>query len=275
MIKRILIGLSGTPNTTAEVECAIDLAQAHQAQITAITVIDLARIANVGPVPMGAGTAAAELVQHRLDAARTASRQAGDLVQSACDRAGIRCHLITEAGDPFEEVCSLWRYHDITVLSLRGLFEYGVVHDPLDMTVRIIGRGVRPIIAVGSQHRPVQRVLVAYNGSMEAAKALKQFVQFKPWPHVSVRIVAFEVSEDAAKPLLHDAAEYCLAHGLTVETMHDQRETRHGLDHMITDWPADAVVMGSTARSRLFRHLLGDTALHMVKNANVPLFMSQ
>ena len=96
---------------------------------------------------------------------------------------------------------------------------------------------------------------------MESAKALKQFVQFRPWANPAVRITCFEMSADEAKPLLHDAAEYCLAHGLTVETAHDERETREGLDQMIAHWAADAVVMGSTARSRLFRHFFGDTAL--------------
>ena len=43
MIKRILIGLSGTPNTAAEVQHGIELARAHQAHITAITVVDLQR----------------------------------------------------------------------------------------------------------------------------------------------------------------------------------------------------------------------------------------
>jgi len=275
MIKRILVGLGGTPHTQAEVRHAIDIAATHDAHITAVTVIDIARVSQVGPVPIGAGAAAAELVQHRIEASRVASREAGELMRWESEKAGIRCHLITEAGDPFEELCSLWRYHDITLLSLRGLFEYGIVHDPLDMVVRIIGRGVRPIIAVAPQHRTVERVLVAYNGSMESAKALKQFVQFQPWRNITMRIACFEMAEDEAKPMLHDAAEYCMAHGLTVETSHDHREARATLDEMIVDWNADAVVMGSTARSRLFRHLMGDTAMHMVQNAQVPVFMSQ
>ncbi len=40
-------------------------------------------------------------------------------------------------------------------------------------------------------------------------------------------------------------------------------------------WQADLIVMGSTSRARIFKHLLGDTALHAVRNAEVPLFLTQ
>jgi nucleotide-binding universal stress UspA family protein len=275
MLKRILVGVGGTPYMEAEVRHAIDVAREHTAELTALTVVDLERIANVGPVPIGAGAAAADLVQQRLETARAACQRVSAYVRAECDKAGIRCHMISEAGNPFEELCSLWRYHDLVILSLRSLFDYGVVHDPLDMVVRIIGRGVRPILAVAQNYRPVQRVLIAYNGSMESATAMKQFVQRHPWRDVTVRIVCLEMSRDQATPLLRDAAQYCEVHGLSVETHHAEAKASAGLDHEVEQWGADLLVMGSTARSRLFRYVLGDTAMHMVRHAQVPVFMSQ
>lgn len=275
MIKRILVGLGGTPYTQSEVKHAIELARIHKAEITAVTIVDLQRISNVGPVPMGAGAAAAELVEHRLASAQAACRAAADLVQRDAATAGVRCRVIAEAGNPIEELIGLWRYHDLTILALRSLFEYGVVHDPLDMIVRIIARGVRPILAVSQQYRPVQRVLIAYNGSMESAKAMKHFVHTQPWGEVTARIVCLEMTEDQAKPLLADSRDYCRAHGLNVETAFHPENAETGLLKQAEAWNADAIVMGSTARARIFKHLLGDTALHAVKHSTIPLFMTQ
>ena len=37
----------------------------------------------------------------------------------------------------------------------------------------------------------------------------------------------------------------------------------------------DLIVMGNSIRSLLFRHLLGDTALNTIQNADRPLFLAQ
>ena len=66
MTKRILVALSGTPLTESAVQHALELAKTHDAEITGVTDIDLAKVAGVGPIPMGAGAAATELVEHRL-----------------------------------------------------------------------------------------------------------------------------------------------------------------------------------------------------------------
>ena len=66
MIKRILVALSGTPYTPVAVEHALELAATHGAEITGVTVTDLQRLANVGPVPVGAGAAAHSLTEHRI-----------------------------------------------------------------------------------------------------------------------------------------------------------------------------------------------------------------
>jgi nucleotide-binding universal stress UspA family protein len=59
MIKRILLGLGGTPFTNVAIERAIELANEHGAVITGVTVVDTKRLKQIGPVPPG-GSAYAE-----------------------------------------------------------------------------------------------------------------------------------------------------------------------------------------------------------------------
>jgi len=55
MIKRILLGLGGTPFTDVAIERAVELAKGHDALITGVTVVDTKQLAQVGPVPLGGG----------------------------------------------------------------------------------------------------------------------------------------------------------------------------------------------------------------------------
>ena len=66
MIKRILLGLGGTPFTDVAIERAVELAKAHDALITGVTIVDTKQLTQVGPVPLGGGTYAAKLREQRL-----------------------------------------------------------------------------------------------------------------------------------------------------------------------------------------------------------------
>jgi nucleotide-binding universal stress UspA family protein len=275
MLKRILVALSGTPYTQSAVGHALELARAHDADVTGVSVTDLARLAYVGAVPVGAIGAAHDLEMHRIHVTQERIEQNIAAFESACRAAGVRCGVARETGTPLDELKSLWRYHDFTIFGLRGLFEYGVVHNPDDMLIGLIKHGVRPILAAAREHRAVRRVLIAYNGSMESAKAMKQFVQTLLWPDPVVRIVCFDHRPDKGRPLLADAASYCEAHGLAVETALVDAPPRQELLKDAAAWGADLIVMGATARSRIFQHVLGDTVLTAVRHSDIPLFLTQ
>ena len=66
MIKRILVGLGGTPFTEVAIERAIEIAKAHGALITGVTVVDIKQLKQVGPVPPGGGIYAAKLREKRF-----------------------------------------------------------------------------------------------------------------------------------------------------------------------------------------------------------------
>ncbi|MHC4948168.1 MAG: universal stress protein [Planctomycetota bacterium] len=274
MIKRILVALSGTPYTRTAVHYALDLAQVHGAEVTGVTVSNLEKLSQVGPVPMGGGAAAIELAEYRQ--VITEERVEGAIAdfERACRDAGVIQCVDREQGDPFELLTSLWRTHDLTILGLRGLFEYGVVHNPADQLLRLMGRGVRPLLAVAAEHRPIRRVLIAYKGSMASAKAMKRFCQMRLWPDVTFRVACFDRDPAEAADLLTDASHYCRLQGYEVEVDHPEGSLRDGLDEYVGAHGIDLVVMGAKARSRMARFVLGDTTLTAIRTSDVPLYLT-
>jgi len=276
MVKRILVALSGTSYTPIAVQCAVELAQRHNASVTGVTVVDLKSLSDVGPVPLGAHAAAHSLAEHRLAITQERIEEEIANFEKACDNANINYAVDHEDGDPFDLLLKLWRYHDLTIIGLRGLFEYGVVHQPDDMIVRVIHHGVRPIIAVSHEHHPIKRVLIAYNGSHESAMAMKRFAQAHLWADVTVKVACFGFEDEAALPLLTDATVYLRAHDYAPETESLPGYPTEGLLKHSREWQADLVVMGSTSRRRITKLLkIGETALEALIHADVPLFLSQ
>jgi len=277
MIKRILLGLGGTTYTPVAIQRAVCLAKRFEAEITGVTVVNIKHLARVGPVPVGAEHAADKLRKHRIAITSKQIEEAIGNFKTACDAAGIKYRIKQEErADPFDLMIALARYHDLMIFGLRSIFEYGISgEEPKYTLARLISAGVRPIIAVSEEFRPIQKVMIAYSGSMESAKTMKRFIQLHPCPDVKLKIATFQSSEDKARQLLHDASEYCRAHGFTVETESNPGVPKDLLLPMATLWQADMIVLGNSARSLLVKRLLGETALHIIRNADRPLFLCQ
>ena len=275
MLKRILVALSGTSFTPVAVRQAVQLASQHGASITGVTVVDIERLSDVGPVPLGGGSAAHELTEHRLSVTQDRVKKEVAEFERACRQASIPYVVDRERGDAFELLLALWRYHDLTVIGLRGLFEYGVVHNPDDLIVQLIHRGVGPILAVSSEYHEVNRVLVAYSGSRESAMAMKHFVQFRLWPEAAVKLVCFGIDEEVATPLLIDATAYLRAHGYEPEAESLPGSPKKGLLEEVQAWGANLAVMGSASHGRIAKLLMGDTTPEVLARAGIPLFLSQ
>jgi nucleotide-binding universal stress UspA family protein len=275
MIKRILIGLGGTPFTPIATQRAIELAKRHEAEVTGITVVDINRLERVGPAPIGGGGYARRLGEQRIAETRKRIEESLTAFESACAEAGVTHRVMRETGDPFELMVARSRYNDVIIFGLRSLFDYGVVDEPEDLLTRLVTAGVRPIIASAQKFREIRRVLIGYSGSMESAKAMKRFVQLRLWPDVKLKIVCFGKEAKEAKQLLADAAHYCRTHGFETEVEHFVQSAQGFLIPYATAFKADLIVLGNSARRVLLRKAVGEVTLHTIQKADIPLFLSQ
>jgi len=274
MLKRILVGLGGTVYTPSAVRHAIDLCQAHEAELTGVTVVDMERLMHVGAAPIGGSGAAEELVEHRLTVTRQGVEEAVARFETACREAGVRHSVDCETGDPFELMTALSRFHDVMVFGLRSVFDYGLGLDAPDALARLIGQGVRPIVAAAEHYRPINRVLLTQSGSIESAKTIKAFTRMRIWPEADLKVITCDQPEDVAEELLGQTAAYCRAHGFEIEKEHVPGTPHEAILAHAEQWDADLIVLGNSVRNYLLRKIFGETVCHVIQNADRPLFLS-
>lgn len=277
MIKRILVGL-GTSRTAASVTAhALDIAHSHGAELLGLTVTDTARLDWTGPKPMGVGVEAmaAELRRTRHERVAADIATAHRLFTDRCHAAGVSHRIDDGEGDPFEISADLVRYHDMCVFGLRGLFEHDAIPEPVDALERLVAEGVRPILAVPEEYRPIRRVLVAYSGSLESAKTFKHFVLAGLYPAATVRIVTFGDDAAAARRRCERAADYFRAHGRNADTDAVLGDPRGELLDYAAQWEADLIVAGNSGKNLIVRKLFGETALTLLRTSTLPLYLAQ
>ncbi len=207
---------------------------------------------------------------HRLD------ENAIGTFEAACKSAGVPLRAIREEGRPLEVLTKVWRYHDLCLLSARGWFDYGVLPEPQNELLKLIASGVRPILTVTETPRPFRRALVAYNGSFESAKSMKQFLQMSLWPNMELHIacVGKPKSEEAPNELLENAAGYCRLYGHSPVGVHLDGDIQEALLRHAEKVEADVIVLGSSYRKILLMKRFGRNALALIKESKVPLFLS-
>ena len=279
MIKRVLLGIGGTPFTSVAIQRAVELCRLHRAQLTAVTVVDEQRLGRVGPVPAGAGSAAAGLREHRLAVTRELIEQAVETLEAASAESKVQLAVHREQGKPFQLMVDYARHHDLCVFGLRSMFEYDVLGssdvEPADVLSRMVTGGVRPIVAVSERFRSIRRVLVAYGGSVRAAETMKQFVRLRPWQDVTLRILACGGDQAGLERLLEEASAYCRQHGYQSESSHRLGSPSQEILAEAAEWDADLIVLGTSRRSVLSRAVFGSTTLHVIRNADRPLFLGR
>jgi len=275
MLKRILVALTGTPGGTTAVRHAIDLAQSHHAKLTGVTLIDPRKIRNVGSVPIGAGAAAKELREHRIAVAHEQMEELVEQFRSACQGAGIPHKVAIEEGDPCSHLLDLSRYHDLVTFGVPGFLAFGHPCKSQGLLGPLVSSGVRPLLAITAEYRPICRVMIAYSGSRESAKSMRRFAQIDPWPGATVDMVTFQQPAEAAQRLLANAAEYCEDHGFKTRKQHLDIPPREGILQYTAEHDIDLIVMGYSVRSQLTRKFMGETGLHVLRHTERPVFLSQ
>jgi nucleotide-binding universal stress UspA family protein len=274
MIKTILVGLGDVPYTEAATRYALELADRHEARLTAVTLVDPDRLAP-GAVPLGGGESAKEWYEYRMQMTREVVERSIDHFESRCRDAGRKFRVVREEGNPFERLISCSRYHDLMICGLKNLFDHGVIDEPPYELIKLVEEGVRPIIAVTPQHREIRRVLIAYSGSPESAKTMRRFVSLNLWPDVEYHVITFDKDANAAKERLEAAQWYCEAHGFTPVTCHLTGSPKTGVLQYAHEHDMDLIVMGNSAKQFLLRRIFGETVLNTVSQTDRCVFLYQ
>ncbi len=275
MIKRILVELDKTPASDSVVKYAVKLAKANEAKLTGITVMDVKKLGDVGSILPGTACSVVQSYEDRIAVIEKAIQEKTAQFTAMCDSEGVAHRVEHETGDLYPIMISKARYHDLFLVGLRSLFDYRVVNEPEHLLERLIREGVRPILAIPDQYRPIKRVLIAYSGSLHSAEAMKQFLQDRLWPDVTVRVVFFGKNSEEASQILRDGVSHCQAHGFSADAIHLPGDNPNVLLEHAEEWDADLIVLGNTMRNVLIKEVFGNVTHYLIEHSRKALFLSQ
>lgn len=147
-IERVVLALAAGPYIDRAIAQAVELACRHEAELCGVAVVDVPRLLNVGPVPIGAGWHAQQMRERRIEQAR---RTAADVIQrfeEAARQSGRPWSVRLEEGRPRKVLRAFCDDATLLAAAAEGWFDQGVLYMRVDIASRLEWPGVRPVLVL-------------------------------------------------------------------------------------------------------------------------------
>jgi nucleotide-binding universal stress UspA family protein len=281
-LKDILVFADDSRSHDARLRLAVELARRNDAHLTAVfilTSLDMAWLAApVGGDVASLGTVDALREEHRAARLAVAERLAA-AVRNAADRAGVAAEWRVVDGDAAELAPLYARYADLTILGQADPEEPARAAPAPEAVLLGSGRPVLVVPYIGADEAIGRRVLVAWNASREAARALNDAVPLlRDAEKVTVLSVNPErgISGEGDLPAA-DIALHLARHGINAEAAYIVTEeigVGEALLSRAADLGSDLIVMGGYGHSRLHEIVLGGATRSVLGHMIVPVLLS-
>jgi nucleotide-binding universal stress UspA family protein len=137
-----------------------------------------------------------------------------------------------------------------------------------------IARAVsKPLFIASRAFRPPARVLVAYDRSASAMRAVDYVARSVLHAGLEIRVVTVGSETEAAKKGLRDAKAMLSAAGIEAETAILPGQPEAALGRLVEEGGFDHLVMGASGHSRLRTLFVGSTSLEMIRTCKVPILL--
>lgn len=176
-------------------------------------------------------------------------------------------------GDIVEAIGEIEQEARVIVIGKRGEaadFAKGHLGSNLE---RIVRASHRPVFVASRAFKPIERVLVAYDGGVSAMKAVDHIARSRLFAGLAVTVVTVGNETPETRKGLADAKALLQAAGIEAETrvLPGQPETELG--KMVDEEGFGMVVMGAYGHTRIRSLVIGSTTTEMVRSCKVPVVL--
>ncbi|WP_457637110.1 universal stress protein [Oceanithermus sp.] len=272
MIKRVLLATDGSEPALAAEKLAAWLAYKTEAVLEVLYVRDIRLIRMPELMDWGAISIPVPVYHEEIEKVLSARAEAAlERVRKEAERDGVRVEAVVKTGVPYQVIAEEARTADLVVVGRAGEAS-GHEATGLGSTVeRVVRTSPTPVVVAAlEQHQP-ERLLLAYDGSEPAARALHIAADLAVALDLPAAVLT--VNDDAVKAeaLAAEAASYLEDHGVRAEV-----ETAGGEpDERIleTQTPNDLLAMGAFGKGLIRNLLLGSTAELVLRRAVGPVLV--
>jgi nucleotide-binding universal stress UspA family protein len=276
MMGGVLIGLDGSTYSQRAIELGIRWAQQAQALLAGIGILDEPGIQAGEIVPLGGAAFKEHRDELRLAEAEDRLKDFYEQFEAACQQANVPRQIIHARGRPAEEILKVAPEFDMILLGRKTYFHFETSAEPDETTLEhVLRQGVRPVVAVPETLPAGSAIVVAYDGSLQATRAVQTFLAVGlPRIH-KVHVVSVDHEADIASKHARLAVHFFRHHRIEAEArpIASRASVADVLLEQVEQLQAGLLVMGAFGQSNMAEFFFGSVTQKIISETQVPLFL--
>ncbi|WP_421998556.1 universal stress protein [Reyranella sp.] len=278
-MRSILVTVDDTPSSLAARRLAAALALRTGAQLHGVTGFEMADLDRGELAPLGGAEYAYNRLQQRERQARDRRARVAALPQafeSSMAAQGLEAPCSVMESDVRSELLQRIETCDLVITGRDAEFHLEPAeHGVTPLVEHVIQHGSRPVLVTGPAVPDGGPVLVAYDGSLPAAKSLQMAVLVGMLEGTAVHVLSMGQQHSEARAVAGRAAAFLQAHGIEpqIDTSESHDDPAAQITRRAGEIGARLLVMGAFGHRRLRDVLFGSCTRHLFDAVPLPLFI--
>jgi len=276
MIRKILVPLDPSMYSDNSVNYASYIANKQNATVTGMVVYDIPGIEkSIGSYPIGGLYWAEKLEDAKKEKAKEEIFHLLNKFKNYCKKENVKFSETDVQGSPSKMVLQEGLFYDLIVIGQKTFFHFETQNEPGDSLEKILSHSITPILAVPKKFKAIQNVLIAFDGSLPAARALKRFAHLAIAKDFNIKLVMGDTNLEKGEITLNKAADYLREFGINkVSTEWSPEKIIDIIESKYKKW-TDLYVTGMHSKSGILDFFVGSLPKYLLKESGVPVFIGQ
>jgi len=277
MVQNILLCTDGSVYAIVATEYALWLARRLNSPVRAAHITDIRQLewplladlsGAVGAQPYQAMLP--HVQQYHQDKARVIL----DTVEQMAHKRGVKCSTVHKKGRLVEAILEEEQRADLLVIGQRGEHAEHSAEMMGSSVERIVRRSIKPCLVTPGKFHEIARILIAYDASEPATRALKQGLDFAAALKLPVIIVTVTVDDTlGGDAKLADAVAMAKAKRVNADAHLLKGHAETEILRFAEEQKMGLIVMGAYGHSRIREFILGSTTTHVIRKAHAPVLL--
>ncbi len=278
MIKNILVPVDGSEHSNAALDYAIWLTQKFDGMLLGQHVIDTISIegsffhdisGSLGFEPyLDFSSKMREILEDR-------GKTVLDEFSERCRQKNVKHQSFLDTGLIANEICARAKVADLVVIGHRGVneqFSTGLLGTTAETITR---KCPRPVFVSTKTYKPIERPLLAYDGSQRASSAMESAAELCSVLKLPLTVLTIAKEERPADATIRQAKSYLSSYAINTQFEIDRGYPEQKImDHLI-QFGYDLLFIGAYGHRRIIEMVLGSTTEYILRKAPCPVFLNR
>lgn len=278
MIKNILVPVDGSDHAKAALEYGLWLAEHFNGTLFGQHVVDAVSIEGTFFHDIS-GSLGFEPYHDFSTKMREVLEERGKAIleefSQRCREKKIRHEIFLDTGIIPNEICERSRVADLVILGHRGIneeFSTGLLGNTAESVTR---KCPRPVFVSTKRFAPIERPLLAYDGSQRASSAMESAAEFCTQLGLPLTVLYVPKEEKTGEKVLHEAKSYLDSYGIESRYELGRGYPEQKIVDCLLNFNCDLLFIGAYGHRRIIELVLGSTTEYVLRKSPCPVFLKR